>query len=111
MNINEIKRAGFARGWNVASWIDMPEMGAELPRDIDYMGIGEIETRYDQIDAWEMLCSHAESFDREFTPFEFIAHAINSHRDSEYAWDCFDSAIARGIAAYRRKHYPLNRKW
>ena len=113
LTINEIKALGYERGWNIASWQDMPEIGTEIPKHVDWLGIGVISSVNDQIDAWEMLISESESNDRCYSPFEFTASAINA-RDEKYGegaasegWNAFDNAIEKGVRAYRRKHYPL----
>lgn len=107
MNKKEAFRLGYERGWNGASWQDMPAIGDTLPRDLDWQGIGTIETVADQIDAWEIMCAEAESQSRDFSPFEFTAHAINESRDPDGYWQAFDDGIRAGRAAYRRKHFPL----
>lgn len=113
MNKRDAYSAGYDRGWNVASWQDMPEIGSRLTPDVDWQGIGTVETVADQIDAWEALCGEAESHGRQFSPFEFTSHAINSSRDPEGYWEAFDEGISAGMRAYRRKHYPLAtmRRW
>ncbi len=107
MNLKEAHELGYDRGWHVASWTDMPEIGQMLPRDIDWQGIGSIKSVNDQIDAWEALCSEAESNSRQFSPFEFTARAINESRDPDSYWEAFDEGITAGLRAYRRKHYKL----
>lgn len=96
---------GYQRGYNIASWQDMPEIGTEIPRHIDYVGYRTVD-KDNQIDVWEMLCGEAESSGRDFSPFEVVAHALNESRDPDGYWQAFDEAITRGIRAYRRKHYP-----
>ena len=107
MNKREAGSEGYQRGWNVASWQDMPEIGHRVAKDIDWIGIGIIETVSDQIDAWEGYCYESESNGRDFSPFEFTAHEINESRWPDGAWEAFDEGITRGIRAYRRKHYKL----
>lgn len=107
MNKREAYSLGYDRGRNVASWTDMPEIGQKVPVDIDWQGIGTIADVSGQIDAWEALCFEAESRDRDFSPFEFTAHAINESRDPETYWTAFDEGISAGIYAYRRKHFKL----
>lgn len=107
MNKRETRKAGYESGWNVASWQDMPAIGETLPPHIDYVGIGKIEDVSAQVDAWEMLCRESESNGRDFSPFEFTAHDINSSHDPDGLWQAFDDGIEAGIRAYRRKHFPL----
>lgn len=91
--------AGYSRGWNVASWQNIPEIGSKLPRSVDYVGLGEIEDSADQADALQMLASESESSDRDFSPFEFTARDLNDREDSEDAWQAFDEGISDGISA------------
>lgn len=99
---------GRTRGYNVASWVDMPEIGQTLGRDIDWQGIGTIETVEDQLDAWAAMCSAAEGNDRDFSPFESTAHEFNEQLDrSADLWEAFEDGITAGLNAYRRKHYKL----
>ena len=98
--------AGFSRGWNCASWQDIPEIGSTLPLHIDWQGIGEIKNASDQGDALQILASEGESNDRCFSPFEFTAHDFNSADDepesecsSEELWEAFDAGINDGICA------------
>lgn len=107
MNKLEAYKLGYERGWDVASWTDMPEIGNTLPRHVDWQGIGTIESVEDQLDAWAMMCSEAESDARSYSPFEHTAHEINESRDPEGYWQAFDEGITAGINAYRRKHYKL----
>lgn len=110
MNKREAYKLGHQRGWNIASWQDMPEIGETLPRHIDWVGVGTIETVEDQIEAFEMICSEAESNDRCYTPFEFTAKEINDHGErADELWEQFDNGIWNGVHAYRRKHFPLKK--
>ena len=97
--LSGIYLAGFQRGYNAASWQDVPDIGSKLPRHVDYQGIGEIEDSSDQADALQMLASEAESNGRDFSPFEFTAKELNDREDSEDAWEAFDCGISDGILA------------
>ena len=91
--------AGYERGWNCASWQDIPEIGTRLPSHVDWQGIGEIEDESDQADAMQMLASEAEANDRDFSPFEFTARELNEREDSDEAWSAYDEGISDGISA------------
>lgn len=97
--LSEIYLSGFERGYNAASWQDIPEIGSTLSKSVDYQGIGEIESTHDQADALQMLASESESNSRDFSPFEFTAHDLNEREDSEDAWEAFDEGISDGILA------------
>ena len=107
MNKREAYEQGYARGYNGASWQDMPEIGETLPRHVDWIGIGTIETVGEQIEAWEALCGESESHCRDFSPFELTAHEINESRWPDENWEAFNEGIIRGIRAYRRKHHKV----
>lgn len=111
MTKREIYQAGYTRGWSVASWQNMPSIGDEIPKDIDWVGYGTVD-RENQIDVWTMYCSEAESRDRDFSPFEFTAHDLNEIADSKPydVWELYDNAIQAGIRSYRMKHYPIRKR-
>jgi hypothetical protein len=101
---------GFERGWNVASWCDLPEIGQEIPRHVDWVGYREV-TAENLRDVWEMYCHESESNDRQFSPFEMTAHDLNELADSKPydPWEIFEDGIRAGISAYWRKHYSQRR--
>ena len=107
MNIKDTRKAGYERGYNVASWVNMPAIGETLSRSTDWQGIGTIESVEDQLDAWAMLCSEAESNDRCYSPFECTASALNEQPNSEALWEAYEEGITAGINGYRRKHHKL----
>ena len=107
MNKREAYEAGYDRGWNVASWTEMPTIGSTLALHVDWVGIGTIETVEEQLEAWELMCSEAEREGRQFSPFEFLAQDLNQSRDPDAYWDAFEEGVAAGICAYRRKHHKL----
>jgi hypothetical protein len=107
MNRRDAYNEGHTRGWNAASWIDMPEIGQSVPPDVDWIGINTVETVADQVDVFVMLCDTAETNSRDHTPFEAFASTINRSRDPENLWDAYDRGVQAGVQAYRRKYYPL----
>ena len=87
---------GFERGYNCASWIDVPEVGSVIWTDSD----GRVTI--DEDNQWDVVSSLAyenESNDREFSPFEFTASEFNKARNSDARWEAFDEGIADGISA------------
>lgn len=87
---------GFARGYNCASWQDLPEIGSKIWTESD----GKVTVDEDnQWDVVQDLAFQSESNDRDYSPFEFTAHEFNSPDDSEELWEAFDSGIADGISA------------
>lgn len=103
MDKQEIYDAGYDRGFSIASWQDLPEIGEKLPRHIDYIGIGEIQDLNDAREAFLMLCSEAEDNNRQFTPFEFTARDLNDLDQDETLdfepWDMFNDGISDGFYA------------
>lgn len=97
MNKTEAYNAGHDRGFNIASWIDVPEIGTKLDKHIDWQGIDTIETEQDQKDAIQLYASEAESNDRQFSPFEFTAKEINDSKYADELWEQFDQGISDGI--------------
>jgi hypothetical protein len=87
---------GFERGYNCASWQDLPEVGTELFLD------GEGGVTVDEDNQWDVVQSLAyesESNDRCYSPFEFTASEFNKARNSEARWEAFDAGISDGIQA------------
>lgn len=115
LSIRAIRETGFNMGWNAASWVDMPSIGQTLPRHIDWEGLGELETRSDCVSAWEALIFDNIENDQS-AERAALAYGINSRDEelgefqAESGWEEFDESLWRGIRAYRRKHYPFNRK-
>jgi len=100
MKVDEVYREGFDRGYKIASWNDLPEIGETIRKDLDWIGIGTIESKGDALEAFDMLCHEAESINRQYSPFEHTAHAINEREDSDDIWEAFDEGISEGIRAY-----------
>jgi hypothetical protein len=85
---------GFERGYNCASWQDLPEIGETVRTDSD----GRVTV--DESNQWDVVSSLAyesESNGRDFSPFEFTAHEFNMARNSEARWEAFDAGISDGI--------------
>ena len=93
MNKREIISLGYNRGYNIAKSIDLVAVG-------DYGEKVKITS-----DNWlEFHTNYAyecEDFDRQFSPFEFLANDINATelnpRVKFEPWHEFDKAIGRGI--------------
>ena len=94
--IEEITHAGYVRGRNIAAAQDLRRVGDTYhfqcerePRPIE-----------DEDEAATAMTEDsylAEDNNRQYTPFEFTAHEINSRPDSEEAWAAFGEGIDRGI--------------
>lgn len=93
---------GYDRGYSIASNQDLPEIGEEAPRE---MLADVVEDVADAEEVFFHFCYEAESNNRDFSPFEFTAAAINElGEDSEEAWGAFDQGISRGFEAYWQEH-------
>lgn len=93
--LDDIKKEGIARGRAIASWVDMPEgrktYFTESDGRVTVMSVAEAEIVMCD------LASTSESTNRDYSPFEVTAHAINEREDSEEAWQQFDAGISEGI--------------
>lgn len=89
--------AGFERGSNIASWTDIPDLD-EIDGCADWCGACETNSERAECIMRE-AASESESINRDFSPFEFTAHEINSlpEFESEEAWEDFDEGISEGI--------------
>ena len=92
--------SGFNHGLGFAE-NNVPSIGEELWID----GEGKVTVDRDNIrDVHQSLCYEAERNSREYSPFEFTAHELNSLDEadgegaSEAAWGAFDQGIADAIA-------------
>jgi hypothetical protein len=109
MNKREIIAEGLARGYSIAKSIDLVDIG-------DY-GDGQYLNERNRVkitsDNWlEFHTNYAyecESNDRQFSPFEYLAHDINTTEDNPRIkfepWQEFDEAIGRGINRALRERW------
>lgn len=109
MNKREIIAEGLQRGYSIAKSIDLVDIG-------DY-GDGQFLDERKRVkitsDNWlEFHTNYAyecESDDRQFSPFEFLANAINETEDNPRVkfepWLEFDEAIGRGINKALRERW------
>jgi hypothetical protein len=109
MNKREAFRMGRAAGHSCASWCDVPELGAEIPRHLDWVGYGTL-TADNQRDVHAMFAHEAESNGRQYSPFEFTAHAFNEAPNSDALWSEYERGIDAGITANLRARYARARR-
>jgi len=95
--LDDIATAGYEHGYDLASWQDLPEIGETVPREIDWIGIGEIKSLDDAEEAFIAICDAADDNCRQFSPFEFLAHALNEREDADEAWESFTNAMTDGF--------------
>lgn len=99
---------GVERGRAIASWIDVPQFGDHVPREIDWIGIEQILSKDDALEAFKLFAQAAEENSRQFSPFEHTAKAINESDEPDQNWDAFNQGIDDGIdqhAIERLSHY------
>jgi len=94
-SLDEVFAEGKRRGLGIGSGVDMPQAGARCY--VDDGSLVEISDTASLQEAMEYQAYNAESHGRDYTPFEFIAEAINERRDSEEAWEQYGKGVTAGI--------------
>lgn len=95
-------------GWNHAHGIacqNAPSIGDRIDPWVDCNGLGKTVTSENIAEYHELLCFAAESNSREYSPFEFTAHAFNESDDSESLWEAFEAGIADSIREDLKGYY------
>lgn len=97
MTKKDIYNAGFMRGYNCASWQDMPELGKTYWTESD--GRIEVETKADAEAVFMDACSQAEAGSRDYSPFEFTAKDLNELAETKPydVWQVFEEGIYKGF--------------
>lgn len=110
MNQKEAKELGRDRGYNCASWVDIPDIGTVV-KPFELSGFsGTVETADDQRECFECMAYDSEEHGRCYTPFEFIAAKFNDAGDrSEGLWEAFDEGITLGIGQFWRERETSER--
>ena len=92
---------GFERGYNIASWQDLPEIGTEIPRFMVDGFSGIIENVEDAQEVFISVCFSAEDSNRQFSLFEFMAKELNALDEvaSFDVWGVFEDGITDGFYA------------
>lgn len=69
-------------------------------------GQGAAQANYNPADPeqWREDSFAGETNSRQFSPFEFTAHMINTQADAEELWAAYDDGVADGIDAYIKEH-------
>lgn len=97
----DIKEMGIDRGYGIASWIELPEVGQKVNKDIDWLGLGDkIETAEAAQEYFFLLAHESESNSRQYSPFEFTAQELNDMEDKKPydVWSVFEDGINLGVA-------------
>jgi hypothetical protein len=100
--LKEIKSGGYNRGYRIGKDCDLIDIGDYCDGTISGTGKREKVTSDNWYEIHSNIAWDCESGNREFSPFEFLAHEINEYENkkgfSGDAWLVFDEAISRGIA-------------
>lgn len=114
MSQRDAYRHGYEHGWSLASWNAQGiQFGQDVPKHIDWIGIGTIDSVESWLDAFDCVISAADESARCYSPFELIANAINLRETemhecaAEEGWNAFERGMAKGANDYRRKYYPI----
>ena len=114
MSIREAYKQGYEHGWSLASWNAQEiQFGMELNKSIDWIGVGTVDSVESWLDAFECVISAADESSRCYSPFEFIAYAINMRDEelgecaAESGWNAFEKGMQKGATDYRKKYYPI----
>lgn len=104
MTKKEIRQAGYQRGFCVASWTELPEIGAKVPKHIDWVGYEEV-TKENAGDVFELYANGAESGSRQYADFSHLAAEMNSLAEMKPydPWEVLEDGILAGIRANWRK--------
>jgi len=123
---DDIKADGHERGANVASWLDIPELGSAIDRfeamELTCAGRSDVVTRENCAELMELRAYEGELNARQFSPFEFTAKRLND-LDSELEtlqefepgnealdyepWEEFYDGITEGIQEEIARRAPL----
>lgn len=110
----DIYRSGYERGFAIASWQEIPEIGESIPQHMQHAIHYDTVTDKDvQADVFYALCYDTEENDRQYTPFEFTAHELNTLQDTKPydVWTVYDDGISQGVLAnYRQRCRQRTRK-
>lgn len=91
--------AGRDRGFEIArTAIQENPIGFPLSYPIEDFDLDSEITEENSQEIWAAISWDIESHNRQFSPWELVAHAINSHPlASEGAWDAYEAGIYSGV--------------
>lgn len=95
IGVREAREMGRRAGFNAASWVDLPEIGTTARTE---EGKIQIHNANDQWDYVQSAAYDSEMNSRDYSPFEFTAHAFNESRNSNALWSAYDDGVSKGIA-------------
>lgn len=89
---------GFEHGYSLAAcnwyYAKTYEKRMENCEDFDP---DDVEKLRDEI---VQLCWGADENYRQYSPFEFFAHALNEEENSDELWDAYEEGISDGVNAF-----------
>lgn len=99
MTKNEVYELGLNRGFSIASWNDLPNIGDSIPRELDWIGVDKVTEIEDAFEFFMSICSTAESNNREYTPFEFTCKDLNELEEKVdfEVWETYEKGIHAGF--------------
>jgi hypothetical protein len=101
MNKRECYNIGIGTGHAAVKWMDAPTWGMEH----DGQPIDNVEC---MLDALAFCAFDSELGSRDYSPFEFFAHDLNScGARSEGLWQSYEDGVARGIKQAIAQLYPI----
>lgn len=106
MTKRDIFNMGKEYGFNVASWVEKPEIGSRVPREIDWVGYKEV-TKENQQDVWTLYAQAADEAARQYAEFSFTAKELNDLEAAKRydVWEVFEDGIEAGFRkAWRSIH-------
>lgn len=96
MNQKQVFQLGKRAGYNAAIYTEVADSDrAEACCDCE----GEQECE----ECISSAAYESEQSARDYSPFEFTAHEINTGRNPEGQWDAYDSGVEAGIKAGIKK--------
>jgi hypothetical protein len=107
--LKEIKSGGYNRGYRIGKDCDLIDIGSYVDRHIMDESENVKVTTQNWFEVHTNIAWDCESGNREYSPFEFLAHEINEYENkkgfSGDAWLVFDEAIGRGINRALRERW------
>jgi hypothetical protein len=105
MTRQEIFEKGFDRGFSIASWMELPRIGDNVPKELDWIGIEKVESVSDAGEVFIMYCQASEDNGRSYSPFEFTAKELNNlqeeldESEGEWfdVWEVYEDGIEQGF--------------
>ena len=107
MNKRQTYNMGKSDGYNIASSIDLPDLGDKIDPSIDWVGLGKTVTAENVAEYFSLIAHESESNSRQYSEFSFAAHDINECPNADSLWESYENGIERGIviAWNERKEY------